>query len=35
DIEVTVTDATSFLRGPSMLVARGEISGEWWNAQQR
>lgn len=34
DIEVTVTDATSFLRGPSVLVARGEISGEWWNAQQ-
>lgn len=32
DVVVTVTDATSFLRGPSVLVARGEISGEWWSA---
>ncbi len=35
DVTVTVTDATSYLRGPSVLVARGEISGEWWTAQQR
>jgi diaminopimelate epimerase len=35
EVDVTVTDATSFLRGPSVLVARGEISEEWWQAQQR
>ncbi|KZS75787.1 diaminopimelate epimerase [Mycobacterium kansasii] len=34
-VTVTVTDATSFLRGPSVLVATGEVSGEWWRAQQR
>ncbi len=35
DIEVTITDATSYLRGPSVLVARGEVSEEWWHAQGR
>ncbi|MEB3064557.1 diaminopimelate epimerase [[Mycobacterium] zoologicum] len=30
---VTVTEATSFLRGPSELVARGEIASGWWAAQ--
>ncbi|WP_374022010.1 diaminopimelate epimerase [Mycobacterium sp. HNNTM2301] len=35
DVVVTITDATSYLRGPSVLVARGEISGEWWDAQRR
>jgi diaminopimelate epimerase len=35
EVTVTVTDASSFLRGPSVLVARGEISEEWWRAQQR
>ncbi|HEY7054115.1 MAG TPA: diaminopimelate epimerase [Mycobacterium sp.] len=35
EVEVTVTDATSYLRGPSVLVARGEISEEWWRAQKR
>ncbi|WP_122495856.1 diaminopimelate epimerase [Mycobacterium attenuatum] len=35
EVAVTVTDATSFLRGPSVLVATGEVSGEWWRAQQR
>jgi diaminopimelate epimerase len=35
DVVVSVTDATSFLRGPSVLVARGEVSEEWWRAQQR
>ena len=35
DVVVTITNATSYLRGPSVLVARGEISGEWWRAQQR
>jgi diaminopimelate epimerase len=34
-VSVTVTDATSYLRGPSILVASGEISEEWWRAQQR
>jgi diaminopimelate epimerase len=32
-VSVTVTDATSYLRGPSVLVARGEIADAWWNAQ--
>ncbi len=35
DVVVTITDATSYLRGPSVLVAHGEVSGEWWDAQQR
>ena len=35
EVDVTVTNATSFLRGPSVLVARGEISEEWWQDQQR
>ncbi len=35
DVVVTITDATSYLRGPSVLVARGEISEEWWRAQER
>ena len=35
DVVVTITDATSYLRGPSVLVARGEISGEWWHEQER
>jgi diaminopimelate epimerase len=34
DVVVTITDATSYLRGPSVLVARGEISEEWWHAQR-
>ncbi|OBF57813.1 diaminopimelate epimerase [Mycobacterium sp. 852002-53434_SCH5985345] len=33
DVVVTVTDATSYLRGPSVLVAQGRLSGEWWDAQ--
>jgi diaminopimelate epimerase len=35
EVEVAVTDATSYLRGPSVLVARGELSEEWWRSQQR
>jgi diaminopimelate epimerase len=34
DVVVTITDATSYLRGPSVLVARGEISKEWWLGQE-
>jgi len=32
-VVVTVTDATSYLRGPSVLVARGEIDDRWWRGQ--
>jgi diaminopimelate epimerase len=35
EVSVTITDATSFLRGPSVLVAQGELSEEWWDAAQR
>jgi diaminopimelate epimerase len=34
-VTVTVTDATSYLRGPSVLVAHGELAEEWWRAAQR
>jgi diaminopimelate epimerase len=34
DVVVTITDATSYLRGPSVLVARGEIADAWWTALQ-
>ena len=33
EVTVTVTDATSYLRGPSVLVAHGEIADDWWRAQ--
>ncbi len=33
EVTVTVNEATSFLRGPSVLVARGELSDAWWRAQ--
>ncbi|BBX22225.1 diaminopimelate epimerase [Mycolicibacter terrae] len=32
-VSVTVTEATSYLRGPSELVARGDIAPGWWAAQ--
>ena len=35
EVTVTITDATSYLRGPSVLVARGEIADDWWHAQGR
>ncbi|WP_373140369.1 diaminopimelate epimerase [Mycobacterium marinum] len=35
DVTVNITDATSLLRGPSVLVASGEISDEWWRDQRR
>ena len=34
-VTVAVTDASSFLRGPSVLVAQGQISEEWWQGAQR
>ena len=35
EVTVTVTETTSYLRGPSVLVARGELSDDWWNAVAR
>lgn len=32
EVVVTITDANSYLRGPSVLVAEGELSEEWWAA---
>ncbi|OBK09938.1 diaminopimelate epimerase [Mycobacterium asiaticum] len=32
EVTVTVTVATSFLRGPSVLVATGELEEGWWTA---
>ena len=32
EVGVEITDTTSFLRGPSILVARGELSDDWWAA---
>jgi diaminopimelate epimerase len=34
EVTVTITDTTSYLRGPSVLVAQGELSDDWWRAQQ-
>ena len=34
EVHVTISDATSYLRGPSVLLARGELSEEWWAGQQ-
>ena len=35
DVVVTVTEATSYLRGPSVLVGRGELSEQWWQEASR
>jgi diaminopimelate epimerase len=35
EVTVTVTDASSYLRGPSVLVAQGRLSEEWWRVAQR
>ena len=32
EVTVTVSETTSYLRGPSTLVARGEIADRWWAA---
>ncbi|BCI52827.1 diaminopimelate epimerase [Mycolicibacterium litorale] len=34
-VTVEVTATTSFLRGPSELVATGELSEEWWQSHRR
>ncbi len=33
EVTVEITDTTSYLRGPSVLLAHGEISDAWWTAQ--
>ena len=33
EVGVEITETTSFLRGPSVLVARGELADGWWAAQ--
>ena len=33
EVSVEVTGTTSFLRGPSVLLAHGELSDLWWSAQ--
>ena len=30
EVDVEITDTSSFLRGPSVLVARGELTEGWW-----
>ncbi len=30
-VEVEITESTSYLRGPSILVARGELAAAWWS----
>ena len=34
EVTVTITDTTSYLRGPSVLVAHGELSDQWWHAHE-
>jgi diaminopimelate epimerase len=34
EVTVTVTDASSYLRGPSVLVAQGRLSEDWWRVAQ-
>jgi diaminopimelate epimerase len=33
EVSVEISDTSSFLRGPSVLVAHGEIADTWWAAQ--
>jgi diaminopimelate epimerase len=35
EVAVQIAATTSYLRGPSVLVARGELSDDWWAAQAR
>lgn len=34
EVVVTITDANSYLRGPSVLLAQGELAEQWWAAQR-
>lgn len=31
EVDVEITDTTSFLRGPSILVANGDLAERWWD----
>lgn len=31
EVTVTITESSSYLRGPSVLVARGELDPRWWD----
>lgn len=31
EVTVTITESTSYLRGPSVLVARGDLDPHWWD----
>ena len=33
EVSVAITETTSFLRGPSVLVAGGDLVDAWWAAQ--
>ncbi|MGV0992824.1 MAG: diaminopimelate epimerase [Mycobacterium sp.] len=33
EVAVEITETTSYLRGPSVLLAHGEIADAWWDAQ--
>lgn len=35
EVTVTVSAATSYLQGPSVLVAHGELADAWWQAHER
>jgi diaminopimelate epimerase len=35
EVNVEITATSSYLRGPSVLVADGELSEEWWQAAHR
>jgi diaminopimelate epimerase len=34
EVSVEISETTSFLRGPSVLVAHGELADSWWTAQR-
>jgi diaminopimelate epimerase len=34
EVSVTITADTSFLRGPSVLLAHGELAAEWWHENE-
>ncbi len=34
EVGVEITETTSLLRGPSVLVARGDLDDDWWAAQR-
>ncbi|MDR3662368.1 MAG: diaminopimelate epimerase [Mycobacterium sp.] len=34
EVNVTITETTSFLRGPSVLLAHGELAAEWWRENE-